>query len=57
MIDTTQMFPRKMGYGHPEQVAIFGPYTPQKKSSGQVEFWICIALAFVCGIVFKSIWG
>ena len=57
MMDTTRMFPREMGHHKPEQVSIFGPYFPQKKSSGQFEFWICIVMAFACGVFMRSIWG
>lgn len=57
MTDTTRMFPRNMGHYKPEQVSIFGPYKAKNKSSGQMEFWICIALAFFAGVFVRSIWG
>lgn len=57
MNDTTRMYPRQMGNFKPEQVAIHGPYTPEKKSSGQLDFWICVILAFAVGFSIRSIWG
>lgn len=53
---TTRMFPREMGHHKPEQKSIFGPYKPKKKTSGQTEFWICIALAFFSGFFVHAIW-
>jgi len=57
MNNTTQTYPRQSGTHKPEQVSIFGPYTPQKKYSGQIEFWISMIGAFLVGYWVRSFWS